>query len=158
MLTRFGYSAARGCGRARLCPAFSLPDLFSSEAASTAASTAGKGGKGATAKAAKLSQAQVNSLLAAIPPYFSQDVITPDRRMATLAFGIRLMGLDQQQRLIDEMRSSLHPPAGVSAQLVGLPVLAAQSAAQVAVAVAAPGDAARGPRRGCAGAAGRLPR
>ena len=30
------------------------------------------------------------------------------------------------------MRSSLHPPAGVSAQLVGLPVLAAQSGAQVA--------------------------
>jgi predicted RND superfamily exporter protein len=30
------------------------------------------------------------------------------------------------------MRSSLHPPAGVTAQLVGLPVLAAQSGAQVA--------------------------
>jgi predicted RND superfamily exporter protein len=42
------------------------------------------------------------------------------------------MGLDQQQRLIDEMRRSLHPPRGVSAQLVGLPVLAAQSGAQVA--------------------------
>ena len=28
VLARFGYSAARGCGRARLCPAFSLPDLF----------------------------------------------------------------------------------------------------------------------------------
>ena len=67
-----------------------------------------------------------------IPPYFSQDVITPDRRVATLAFGIRLMGLDQQQRLIEQMRSSLHPPAGVSASLVGLPVLAAQSGSQVA--------------------------
>ena len=29
MLKRFGYSEARGCGQARLCPAFSLPDLFS---------------------------------------------------------------------------------------------------------------------------------
>ena len=28
MLRRFGYSHARGCGKARLCPAFSLPDLF----------------------------------------------------------------------------------------------------------------------------------
>ena len=59
-------------------------------------------------------------------------MITADRRAATLAFGIRLMGLARQERLIDAMRSSLHPPAGVSAQLVGLPVLAAKSGAQVA--------------------------
>jgi uncharacterized protein len=130
VLKRFGYSAARGCGKARLCPAFSLPDLFASDAASTP--TAPAGAKGATPKRPKLTQAQVNSLLDAIPSYFSQDVITPDRRVATLAFGIRLMGLEQQQQLIDEMRSNLHPPAGVSAQLVGLPVLAAKSAAQVA--------------------------
>ncbi|HYM55661.1 MAG TPA: MMPL family transporter [Solirubrobacteraceae bacterium] len=120
VLKRFGYSSSRGCGRARLCPAFSLPDLFAGRAAT------GAGG------AAKLSAADVSSLLGAIPPYFSQDVITADRRTATLAFGIRLMGLDQQQRLIEQMRSSLHPPAGVSATLVGLPVLAAQSGAQVA--------------------------
>ena len=29
---RFGYSAAQGCGKARLCPAFSLPDLFAGQA------------------------------------------------------------------------------------------------------------------------------
>ncbi|HEX4186483.1 MAG TPA: MMPL family transporter [Solirubrobacteraceae bacterium] len=119
MLKRFGYSATRGCGKARLCPAFSLPDLFQGQAL---------GGTGSP----KLSQASVDGLLEAIPPYFSQDVITSDRRQATLAFGIRLMGLDQQHQLIDQMRASLHPPPGVSAQLVGLPVLAAQSGAQVA--------------------------
>jgi hydrophobe/amphiphile efflux-3 (HAE3) family protein len=119
VLRRFGYSASQGCGRARLCPAFSLPDLFQGQALS------GAGGS-------TLSQGDVNGLLEAIPPYFSQDVITADRRQATLAFGIRLMGLDQQQRLIDAMRGALHPPRGVSAQLVGLPVLAAQSGAQVA--------------------------
>jgi uncharacterized protein len=119
MLRRFGYSASRGCGRARLCPAFSLPDLFQGQALSASGSST-------------LSQAEVNGLLEAIPPYFSQDVITADRRQATLAFGIRLMGLDQQQQLIEQMRSGLHPPAGVSAQLVGLPVLAAQSGSQVA--------------------------
>jgi len=118
MLRRFGYSASAGCGQARLCPAFSLPDLFRGQAGATASP--------------RLTQGEVNGLLQAIPPYFSQDVITSDRRVATLAFGIRLMGLDQQQQLIDAMRSSLHPPAGVSAQLVGLPVLAAQSGAQVA--------------------------
>jgi uncharacterized protein len=126
VLRRFGYSAARGCGKARLCPAFSLPDLFSAQAAANV-----QAGPGKPAKQKKLTQAQVSGLLAAIPPYFSQDVITPDRRVATLAFGIRLMSLTEQQRVIDEMRSSLHPPAGVSARLVGLPVLAAKSAAEV---------------------------
>jgi uncharacterized protein len=118
MLKRFGYSSTRGCGQARLCPAFSLPDLFA--------------GTSTTAKTPKLTQADVQGLLDAIPPYFSQDVITPDRRTATLAFGIRLMSLQEQQQLIEAMRTSLHPPAGVSARLVGLPVLAAQSGAQVA--------------------------
>jgi predicted RND superfamily exporter protein len=99
-----------------LCPAFSLPDLFQSAAG---------------ANQPRLTQGQVNGLLDAIPPYFSQEVIAPGRHAATLAFGIRLMSLDQQQRLIEAMRSGLHPPRGVSAQLVGLPVLAAQANAQV---------------------------
>jgi hypothetical protein len=112
VLARFGYSASRGCGQAQLCPAFSLPDLF--------------GGS-----PAKLTQAEVRSLLRAIPPYFSQDVITADRRVATLAFGIRLMSLARQQRTIEQMRAALHPPAGVDVRLVGLPVLAARANAQV---------------------------
>jgi hydrophobe/amphiphile efflux-3 (HAE3) family protein len=123
VLKRFGYSSTLGCGQARLCPAFSLPDLF---AGST--TTTGAGG----ASTPKLKQADVKGLLDEIPPYFSQDVITPDRRAATLAFGIRLMPLAEQQQVIETMRSTLHPPPGVTAQLVGLPVLAAQSGAQVA--------------------------
>jgi predicted RND superfamily exporter protein len=73
----------------------------------------------------------VTGLLGAIPAYFSQDVISSDRHVATLAFGIREMSLQQQQQLIEAMRSSLHPPKGVSADLVGLPVLAAKSASEV---------------------------
>jgi hypothetical protein len=119
VLARFGYSSASGCSRARLCPAFSLPDLFGEQVSGSAGTP-------------KLSQRVIDGLLGVIPPYFSQDVIAPDRHVATLAFGIRLMGLDQQQRLIEQMRSSLHPPAGVRASLVGLPVLAAQSGSQVA--------------------------
>jgi hydrophobe/amphiphile efflux-3 (HAE3) family protein len=119
VLTRFGYSAERGCGRARLCPAFSLPDLFRQVTG------------GGTSRR-PLGRAAVAALLSQIPAYFSQDVITPDRRTATLAFGIRVMSLQDQQRLIEAMRASLHPPAGVSASLVGLPVLAAQSGSQVA--------------------------
>ncbi len=119
VLARFGYSSAKGCSKASLCPAFSLPDLFE-----------GQGSRGAGSP--KLSQREINGLLGVIPSYFSQDVITPGRRVATLAFGIRLMGLDAQQRLIEQMRSSLHPPAGVHASLVGLSVLAAQSGSAVA--------------------------
>jgi hydrophobe/amphiphile efflux-3 (HAE3) family protein len=115
MLRRFGYTADRGCGKARLCPAFSLPDLFNHEGAKS-----------------KLSSAEVNGLLNVIPPYFSQDVIAPGRRLATLTFGIKLMSLDEQQRVIEAMRTSLHPPKGVSAHLVGLSVLAAQANAQIA--------------------------
>ncbi len=92
--------------------------------------TSGK--SGAAASQPKLSQAEINGLLAVLPPYFSQEVIAPGRQTATLAFGIRLMGLPQQQQVIEGMRSALHPPAGVSVQLVGLPVLAAQADAQVA--------------------------
>jgi hydrophobe/amphiphile efflux-3 (HAE3) family protein len=133
VLKRFGYSARRGCGTARLCPAFSLPDLFSDQSTATPQIGSAKSAKPAKpAKRAKLTQAQISGVLDAIPPYFSQGVIAPGRQVATLAFGIRLMGLQQQQQLIDEMRASLHPPRGVGAQLVGLPVLAAKSAAQVA--------------------------
>jgi hydrophobe/amphiphile efflux-3 (HAE3) family protein len=111
LLRQFGYSARRGCGRAQLCPAFSLPDLL----------------PGASAGSAR----QLAALLDAVPKYFSQGVVTPDRRTATLAFGIRLMPLDRQQHVIDAMRSALHPPPGVRAELAGLPVLAAEANARV---------------------------
>ena len=48
-----------------------------------------------------------------------------------MAFGIRLMPLDRQQKVIEEMRNRLDPPPGVNAQVVGLPVLAAEANAKV---------------------------
>ena len=65
------YSEANGCGRAALCPALSLPDLFQGDAGRRTAR-------------------RIAALLDAVPPYFSQAVITADRRTANLAFGIRL--------------------------------------------------------------------
>ncbi len=115
LLTHFGYVELKGCAKATLCPALSLPDLFS-------AGNSSAGGSGST-----LSQAAIRSLLAAVPPYFSQAVVTADRRDATLAFGIRLMPLARQQQVLDYMRSRLHPPTGVSASLAGIPVLAAEA-------------------------------
>jgi hypothetical protein len=113
LLSHYGYVEERGCSASTLCPALSLPDLFSSGTQTT--------------KPSSLTQTQINQLLGAVPTYFSQAVITPDHREATLAFGIRLMPLSRQQRVIDYMRSQLHPPAGVQARLAGLPVIAAEA-------------------------------
>jgi uncharacterized protein len=113
LLTHYGYLETKGCAHATLCPALSLPDLFS-------------GGSGTTTSSS-LTAASINSLLSAVPTYFSQAVITPDHRWATLAFGIRLMPLSRQENVIAYMRSQLHPPPGVTAQLAGLPVLAAEA-------------------------------
>ncbi len=108
LLKRYGYTSKNGCGKADLCPALSLPDLFRS------------------ADAAK-NQAQIRGLLDAVPAYFSQAVITADRKTATLAFGVRLMPLDEQQKVIDVMQRELDPPEGVTARLAGLQVLGAQA-------------------------------
>ena len=119
LLAHFGYLEEKGCGAATLCPALSLPDLFSS-ASQSASSTS-----------ASLTQAQITAFLAAVPSYFSQAVITPDHREATLAFGIRLMPLSRQEQVIDYMRAHLNPPAGTTAALAGLPVLAAEANASL---------------------------
>lgn len=110
VLAKYGYSTARGCGEAAICPAFSLPDLFGQRNGGTP------------------TQKQVDALLNAIPPYFSQNVITPDRTAATLSFGLKLMPLDRQQEVLDELRRQLETaPPGVNARLAGLPVLAAEA-------------------------------
>ena len=115
VLKQHGFDARRGCGEAELCPAFSLPDLF-------------------TTAASRRDAGAVDALLDAVPPYFSRSVISADRRTATLAFGIRLMALDRQKDVIDAMRARLAEdrPAGVRAALAGLPVLAADANAEVA--------------------------
>jgi uncharacterized protein len=108
VLERYGYSSERGCGEAELCPALSLPDLFrSSESASD--------------------RERIRGLLDAVPPYFSQAVITADRRTANLAFGIRLASLERQHEIIEDLRERFDPPPGVTARLAGLPVLAAEA-------------------------------
>ena len=114
LLAHYGYVEEKGCAKATLCPALSLPDLFS-------------GGTAQGAKQAPPSAAAIDGLLKAVPGYFSQAVITPDHKEAALAFGIRLMPLARQQGVIDYMRSQLHPPTGVTAQLAGVPVLAAEA-------------------------------
>ncbi|MFL5825631.1 MAG: MMPL family transporter, partial [Thermoleophilaceae bacterium] len=111
VLKAHGWQTGSTCAQRKdppeICPALSLPDLFRS---------------GGVA-----SQAQIDSLLQAVPRYFSQAVISPDQKTATLAFGIRLMPLDRQKQVIDDIERRLDPPAGVHASVAGLPVLAAEA-------------------------------
>jgi uncharacterized protein len=109
VLKAHGYRPGKRCTQAKnppeLCPALSLTDLFSSAGPQ-----------------------QVRTLLDAVPPYFSQGVITRDRDTANLAFGIRLMPLDRQKDVVDDIERRLaSAPKGVEAAVVGLPVLAAEA-------------------------------
>jgi predicted RND superfamily exporter protein len=115
VLKAHGYKSGARCSDAKgapeLCPALSLPDIFSS-------AVAGGGGS---------RNANVRQLLDAVPPYFSQGVVSPDRKTANMAFGIRLMPLDRQKDVVDDIQRRLDPPKGVHADVVGLPVLAAEA-------------------------------
>ena len=110
-LKESGYSTGDTCRQKKdpptLCPALSLPDLFRSVNARD--------------------QRQINTLLSAVPAYFSQGVVTKDRKTANLAFGIRLQSLEEQKKVVDRIKENLDPPKGVSASVVGLPVLAADA-------------------------------
>jgi uncharacterized protein len=110
VLRAHGYRPGKRCGQERnppeLCPALSLPDLFETAGAR---------------------REQVRQLLDAVPPYLSQGVVTADRKTANLAFGIRLMPLDRQKEVVDDIKRRLNPPDGVQASVVGLPVLAAEA-------------------------------
>jgi hydrophobe/amphiphile efflux-3 (HAE3) family protein len=112
------------CERARLCPAASLTDFFTSGEVKD--------------------QARVESVVGALPPYASQGVIERDPRtgeigdVANIAFGIKVMPLDEQKELIDSMRDEINPPGtdndpplGVEAEVTGLPVIAAEASSDL---------------------------
>jgi hydrophobe/amphiphile efflux-3 (HAE3) family protein len=110
VLQAHGYEPGERCDQGgtapELCPALALPDL-------PGAASAGE-------------PEEVQAVLDAIPPYFQQAVISEDRQVANLSFGIRLMPLDRQQEVIDDIRDRLDPPSGIDASLTGVPVLAAE--------------------------------
>ncbi|MQA76010.1 MAG: MMPL family transporter [Solirubrobacterales bacterium] len=107
---------------AELCPQFAFSDIFDAEGSPPSA-------------------AKARRVLDLLPPYFSQAFL--DRgtgegpggeQTAVIAFGIKVMPFDQQKRLIDAIRAEIDPagteddpPPGVSAKVVGLPVLAADA-------------------------------
>jgi len=114
VLEQHGFSAEYPGCRAEgtdLCPGPSLADLFDLDNG-------------------ELTQERVDAVLDAVPPYFSQAILSRDEGegdVASISFLIPVMPLDEQQSLIDSIRAELDPPEGVSAEVVGLPVLAAEA-------------------------------
>lgn len=119
VLARHGFTDAAPCSEADICPALSLTDLFANTSEQTTSE-------------------QARQLLDAVPPYFSQAVISRDADgglgdTANIAFGIPVMPLDEQQALIDDIRTQVDPPggpgppAGTAVAVAGLPALAAEA-------------------------------
>jgi hydrophobe/amphiphile efflux-3 (HAE3) family protein len=110
-----------GAETTEICPALSLPDIFSQQQGTP-------------------SKARIRADLKLLPQYFSQAVIDRDPKTGkigntgVIAFWIKVMPFDEQKRLIDEVRAEINPPGvdndpppGLTATVVGLPVLAADA-------------------------------
>jgi hydrophobe/amphiphile efflux-3 (HAE3) family protein len=86
----------------------------------------------------KPTKQRIEATLSALSSYSLRQVapIDPETgkvgRTALISFGIRAQSLEDQQRLIERVRSEVgKPPPGVEVELTGLPVIAAQSASDL---------------------------
>jgi uncharacterized protein len=125
VLARHGFSGrSPSCQaeEAEICPEISLPDFLYG------------GGQSAP------SRQRVKTELRLLPPYVAQAIMTTDPKTGgpgntgVITFGIKVMPFDQQKQLIDDIRGQINPPGtgndpppAVSAQVVGLPALAADA-------------------------------
>lgn len=106
VLERAGYKGeSPRCDQAKLCPALSFTDLFENQ---------------------DLDERRIKALLGTVGD-FSRGVVSPGRKMATMAFGVRLESLNDQAEIISLMRDELDPPPGVRTDVVGLTALAADA-------------------------------
>ncbi len=102
VLVRHGYSERKPCRDAEVCPALAVTNVF-----------------GSLPRTGRQARQAIRSL----PAYFSRSVITRDRRTANIGFVLSKMPPDRRQEVIDDMRAQLDPPAGVTAELAGQPVI-----------------------------------
>jgi hydrophobe/amphiphile efflux-3 (HAE3) family protein len=109
VLAEAGYKGDNpNCRKSTLCPALSLSGLFEGQ---------------------QLTRANIRRLLQQVGD-FSRGAVTPQRDMATLAFGLRQASLNDQKGTIDKLRRRIDrhpPPAGASAAVVGLSAQAADA-------------------------------
>jgi len=107
------------CLTAEICPGPALSDFLV------------RGGE-------KPTKERIEGTLAALSSYDLRQVAPIDPKtgevghVALISFGIRAQSLEDQQQLIDRVRSEIgEPPPGVEVELTGLPVIAAQSASDL---------------------------
>ncbi len=125
VLRRHGFSGEHPSCRSdqtQICPEISLPDFLYGE------------------RQGPPSERRIKTDLRLLPDYISQAIVTRDPatgkpgNTGVITLGIRVMPFDQQKRLIDDIRAQINPPGsgndpppGVTAQVVGLPALAADA-------------------------------
>ncbi|WP_250286325.1 RND transporter, partial [Frankia sp. CiP1_Cm_nod2] len=70
---------------------------------------------------------QITAGLGQLPRYLATAVVRNDGRQAVISFGVELQDVARQQDLLRNVRAALpRPPEGLTAELVGLPVVAAR--------------------------------
>ena len=106
VLVRHGYTERKPCRDAEVCPALAVTNVF-----------------GSLPRTGRQARQAIRSL----PAYFSRSVITRDRRTANIGFVLSKMSPDRRREVIDDMRAQLDPPAGVTAELAGQPVIDADT-------------------------------
>lgn len=128
VLRENGFSGPRpSCLEAEICPGPALSDFL----------TGGKGG-------GRLTRGEVRATLRELPAYDLEQLAPVDPKtglpghLALLSFGIRAQSLEDQQALIERVRSQVGtpgapggPPAGVRVRFAGLPVIAAAAASDL---------------------------
>jgi len=117
VLAQHGYSGDMATCRdddVELCPGPAISDLFTGAASPDAN--------------------RIDGVLAVVPPYFLEAILSVEegaQQVASIGFLLPLMPLDEQEALIEEIRAEIDPPEGISAEIVGLPVLAAEANAEL---------------------------
>jgi hydrophobe/amphiphile efflux-3 (HAE3) family protein len=125
VLRRHGFSGEHpSCHskQARICPEISLSDFLYGE------------------RRRAPGKHRIKAALNLLPDYISQALVSPDSATGkpgstgVITFGIPVMPLDRQKRLIDDVRAQIDPPGpgngpppGVTARVLGLPALAADA-------------------------------
>jgi predicted RND superfamily exporter protein len=128
VLEENGFSGSQpSCLKAEVCPGPALSDFLVS----------GSGKQ-------RLKQKDIRATLRELPAYDLEQLAPVDPKtglpghLALLSFGIRAQSLEDQQALIDRVRSEVGepgapggPPAGVKVRFAGLPVIAATAASDL---------------------------
>jgi predicted RND superfamily exporter protein len=128
VLEENGFSGLRpSCLKAEICPGPALSDFLVS---------------GNTKE--QLTQRSIRATLRELPPYDLEQLAPVDPKtglpgpLALLSFGIRAQSLEDQQALIERVRSEVGepgepggPPAGVRVRFAGVPVIAAAAASDL---------------------------